>query len=139
MIYSQTGAATRTSVIVVLVVCALLAVAVMLLPRGFSDDLSKIGQGSVVVVLTHDKSTVGSMQLMGLLNKVRADYTGQVDFLAVDVATREGQDFIRQQAVYNVVLVLFGQDGTRLGVLDGNIGEQHLRSKLDGILSSKQE
>ena len=136
MNYIQAGSATRTSLIVVFVVCAFLAVAVMLLPKGFSDDLSKIGQGSVVVVLTHDKNTVGSMQVMELLNKVRSDYAGKVDFLVVDIATREGQDFIREQGVFDVVLVLFGEDGARRGVLGGGIGEKNLRSALDGILSS---
>lgn len=135
MIYTQTGSATRTSLIVVLVICASLAVAVMLLPKGFSDNLSKIGQGSVVVVLTHDKNSVGSMELMELLNKVRSDYAGKVDFLAVDFNSREGQTFGRQQAVGSVVLVLFGPDGARRGVLGSRIDEKDLRSEIDGILS----
>jgi hypothetical protein len=135
MTYTQAGSATRTSLIVVLVVCALLATAVMLLPKGFSGNLSKIGQGSVVVVLTHDKNTVGSMQFMALLNKVRSDYAGKVDFLAVDIATSEGQAFIRQQGVGAAVLVMFGPDGVRRGVLGGGIAEKDLRSTLDVILS----
>lgn len=135
MIYTQAGSATRTSLIVVLLVGAFLAAAVMLLPRGFSDNLSKIGQGSVAVVLTHDKNAVQSMEVMTLLNIVRADYAGKVDFLAVDVNTREGQAFTRQQGVGAVVLVLFGPDGAKRGVLSGGIGEKDLRSALDGILS----
>ena len=133
---TQAGAATRTSLIVVLIVCTLLAAAVMLLPKGFSDNLSKIGQGSVVVVLTHNKNSVRSIEYMALLNKVRSDYEGKVDFLAVDVDTSEGQAFIRRQGVGAVVLVLFGPDGARRGVLGGNIVEKDLRSELDGILSS---
>ncbi|MFW2372750.1 MAG: hypothetical protein ACN4GM_06470 [Gammaproteobacteria bacterium] len=135
MTYTQTGSAARTSLIVVLVICGLLAVAVMLLPKGFSDDLSKIGQGMAVVVLTHDKNSVGSMQFMELLNKVRADYAGMVEFLAVDINTREGQAFSRRQGVGAVVLVLFGPDGTRQGVLYSGIGEKALRSEIDNIVS----
>lgn len=134
MIDSQTGSATRTSLIIVLVVCASLAIAVMLLPKGFSDNLSKIGQGLSVVVLTHDKNSKGSMEAMVLLNKVRADYAGEVDFLAVDIATREGQAFGRQEGVGGVVLVLFGPDGARRGVLNGGIGEKDLRSEIENIL-----
>lgn len=107
----------------------------MLLPKGFSDNLSKIGQGLPAVVLTHDKNSVGSMEVMVLLNKVRADYAGKVDFLAVDIDTREGQAFSRQQGVGGVMLVLFDPDGARRSVLNGGIGEKDLRSEIDNILS----
>lgn len=135
MTYTQTGSTTRTSLIVVLVIGGLLAVAVMLLPKGFSDDLSKVGQGSAVVVLTYDKNLVASMQNMELLNKVRSDYAGKVEFLAVDINTREGQAFSRRQGVGAVVIVLFGPDGARQAVLYSGIGEMRLRSEIDTILS----
>ena len=54
MIYTQTGSATRTTLIVIVGVCVFLAVAVMLLPKGFSDDLSIIGKDMAAVVLTHE-------------------------------------------------------------------------------------
>lgn len=135
MNFNQAGSAARTSIIVIFIVCALLATAVMLLPKGFSDDVSKIGQGSVVVVLTHNKNSVASIELMALLNKIRSDYEQKVEFLAVDVDTREGQAFIRQQGVGAVVLVLFDIEGTRRGVLAGGIAEKNLRSGLDSLLS----
>lgn len=135
MTYTQTGSATRTSLMVVLVIGGLLAVAVMLLPKGFSDDLSKIGQGSAVVVLTYDKNLVGSMIFMELLNKVRSDYAGEVEFLAVDINTRKGQNFSRRHGIGAIVLVLFGPDGVRRGFLNGGIGEKVLRSEIDNILS----
>lgn len=134
MTYRQTGSTTRNSLMVILVIGALLAVAVMLLPKGFSNDLSKIGQGLAAVVLTHDKNSVGSMEYMELLNKVRSDYTGKVDFLAVDIDTRKGHDFSRRQGVGAVVLVLFGPDGVRRGVLNSGISEKELRSEIDNIL-----
>ena len=135
MTHSQTGSVTRTNLMVVLVVAAILAAAVMLLPRGFSDDLSKIGQGVAVVVLTHDKNSVGSMEYMELLNQVRSDYDGKVEFLTVDIInSREGQAFSRRQNVGSAVLVLFGPDGVRRGVLYHGIGEQQLRSELNRII-----
>lgn len=135
MNYTQTGSAIRSSLIVIFIICALLAAAVMFLPKGFSDNLAKIGQGSVAVVVTHDKNSLGSQDLMNLLNKVRADYAGKVEFLAVDVNAREGMAFTRQQAVGSAVLVLFGPDGSRQGVLTSRIGEKELRSELDRVLS----
>ena len=135
MTYAQTGSARHTNLVIILFVCVILVAAAMLLPKGFSDNLSIIGQGSVVVVLTHDKNTVGGVVTMDLLNKVRSDYKGKVDFLAVDVNTQKGQVFTRQQGVGATVLVMFGPDGSRRDVLGGSIGEQELRSALDDILS----
>ena len=135
MTYSQNGFARYINLIIIFVVCAILVTAVMLLPKGFSDDLSKIGQGSVVLVLTHDKNTVGGMVAMELLNTVRSDYEGMVDFLAVDVNSSQGQAFTRQQGVSSDVLILFGPNGSRRDVLGADISEKELRSILNTILS----
>ncbi len=135
MTYTQTGSARHTNLVIILFVCVILVAAAMLLPKGFSDNLSIIGQGSVVVVLTHDKNTAGGVVTMDLLNKVRSDYKGKVDFLAVDVNTQKGQVFTRQQGVGANVLVMFDPDGSRRDVLGGGIGEQELRTALDDILS----
>ena len=137
MTSSKTGTAKYTRLIVIFAICAVLATAVMLLPKGFSDDLSKIGQGSVVVVLIHNKNSVESLEVMELLNKVRSDYTGKIEFLAVDIDTNEGQTFVQRQGISNgrTVLVFFGLDGTRKGVLGGRISEKALRSELEGNLS----
>ncbi|NOX42762.1 MAG: hypothetical protein GXP19_03385 [Gammaproteobacteria bacterium] len=135
MIYTQTGSATRTTLIVIVGVCVFLAVAVMLLPKGFSDDLSIIGKNMAAVVLTHDKNSVESLEYMTLLNTVRSNYTGKVNFLVVDVNTREGQAFRQQQRVGAVVLVFFSPDGTRRGTRGSDIGEMELRSELDKLLS----
>ncbi|GJM05371.1 MAG: hypothetical protein DHS20C09_13620 [marine bacterium B5-7] len=134
MTYAQTGSAKLTNFVIILVICVILVAAAMLLPKGFSEDLSIIGKGSVVVVLTHDKNSVNGMEMMDLLNKVRSDYKGKVDFLAVDVNSPKGQAFIQQQRVGTIVLVLFGPDGSRGDVIGGDIGEQELRSALDNIL-----
>ena len=135
MIYSQNGFARLTNLVILLTVCVILVAAFMLLPKGFSDDLSKVGQGSVVLVLTHDKDTVGGMLAMELLNTVRSDYEGLVDFLAVDVNTPQGHAFTRQQGVGSVVLVLFAPDGSRLDVLSAGINDKELRSVLNAALS----
>ncbi|KPK51227.1 MAG: hypothetical protein AMS22_11320 [Thiotrichales bacterium SG8_50] len=110
-----------------------MVVATMLLPKGFSDDTSKIGQGSVVLVLTHDKNFMGGTVAMEMLNRIRSDYEGKVDFLAIDVNTPQGQAFTRLQGVGSEVLVLFGPDGSRRDVYGAGISEKELRLVLDGI------
>lgn len=133
MTYTQIGSATRTTLIVVLGVGAFLAIAVMLLPKGFSDDLSRIGQGKAAVVLTHDKNSMWSLQYMELLNKIRPAYTDKVEFLVVDANTSEGQSFKQQQGVGAIVLVFFGPDGTKRGTFDNGMDETALRAELDKL------
>ena len=135
MTYTQNGFARQINIVIVLVVCVILVIATMLLPKGFSDDMSKIGQGSVVLVLTHDKNFMGGALAMEMLNTVRSDYEGRVDFLAIDVNTPKGQAFTRLQGVSAEVLILFGPEGSRRDVFRAGIGEKELRSVLDSILS----
>src|SRR5262245_40071363 len=89
----QTGSALRSSLITLGIIAALLVIAFMMLPKGFSDDLSRIGQGVDVVVLTHNKEAVQSQELMTLMNKIRMDYAGRIEFLAVDIDTDPGKAF----------------------------------------------
>lgn len=127
----QSGSALRSTLITVAVIVVLLAFAAMQLPQGFSDDLSRIGQGKNVVVLTHNKEAVQSANLMDLMNDIRGDYEGRVEFLAVDIGTREGEAFLRGQQVGASMLLLFGPDGERRGVLADIRNEQELRRALD--------
>lgn len=126
----QTGSAKLTLAILLGLACVL-AIAVTLLPKGFKDDLSLIGQGNVSVVLTHDKNLVGSTHMMELLNTVRPDYEGRVEFLAVDTATPVGQKFVHDQRVGVVNLVIFDPQGKRQSIVNGGIDEQQLRRVLD--------
>lgn len=131
----QSGKASVITLAVIAGICGLLFVMYMMLPKGFKDDLTLIGQGAVTVVLTHDKNLLDSVQTMELLNEVRAEYEGRVEFLAVDVATPVGQGFVREQRVGVVNLVIFGPDGARREVVDTRLSEQQLRSVLDAVLS----
>lgn len=133
MLRRQYGSATRNGMIVVLVMVVLIAIAVMMLPKGFSSDVSVIGKGVPVVVLMHDKNTVMSLDLMELLNRIRPDYAGRVEFIAVDVNSGEGQAFSRQQGVGGAMLIIFDGDGTRLEVLDHTVDEASLRADLDTL------
>lgn len=134
MNYQQTGSTKLTKLMVIVAICSILVFAVMMLPKGFKDDLTLIGKGSVTVVLTHDKNLVGGTTTMALLNDVRSDYKGTVEFLAVDIATQVGQAFMREQRVRAIELVVFGPDGSRLQVLRAGITEQELRTTLDELI-----
>lgn len=131
MRHNESGSALRSSLITVGIIAALLVIAFMMLPRGFSDDLSHIGQGGNVVVLTHNKEAVQSLDLMTLMNKVRGDYDGRIEFLAVDIDTEAGQTFMERERIGGSALLLFGPDGARRGVLVSVRDEQTLRAALD--------
>ncbi len=127
----QTGSALSSSLLTLVAITVLLGIAVMMLPKGYDDDLSKVGQGVNTVVLIQNKGAQQSMDLLNLLNQVRDDYQGRVDFLIADVDTEEGLAFKNSQRLDSSELVLFGPDGTQLNVLNNSIDEAGLRKALD--------
>ena len=134
MNYTQTGSATRTTLITLAAIVAFLLIAILLLPKGFSGDISIIGQGSRVVVLAHNKDSVQSLTLMGLLNNVRSEYSNRIEFRVVDMNTPQGQAFLQQQQVQLGSLLFFAPNGTRQRVVGNIDDETELRSNLDAFL-----
>lgn len=123
----------RTSLITIATIIILIGAAAMLLPKGFSGDLSRIGQGINTVVLVHNKESVNSLELMTLLNKVRGDYDGRIEFLIADISSATGKAFVSEQQLRNSVLVLFDTTGQRLNVLANIADEATLRQALNKI------
>lgn len=120
-----------------LLVVAALAFVVVKLPRGFSEDLSVIGQGKNVAVMVHDKEGVQSMNLMSMINKVRGEYADRIEFRVADANTKEGLAFSEKHQAPSASLILFARDGRRLGIVDGERGAQDpdaLRKTLDEAL-----
>jgi len=108
----------------------------MLLPRGFSDDLSLVGTGSGSVVLVNDKNLVAGQTTMELLNNIRSDYEPNIHFIVVDIATPTGQEFVRKQNAGVISLSFFGSDGRRVNLLESGVTEQKVRAVLNRMLSN---
>jgi hypothetical protein len=87
------------------------------LPRGFSDDLSSIGKGKPAVVLVRDKNAVESFDLIEVMNGIRDQYAGQVEFLLTDSNTPEGRAFIADKGGARVTLVVLDANGKTVNVL----------------------
>jgi len=134
MNYTQTGSAIRTTLVTLAAIVAFLLVAVLLLPKGFSEDISIIGQGSRVVVLAYNKDSVQSMTLMDLLNKVRSEYSNRIEFRVIDMNTPQGRAFLQQQQVQLGSLLLFAPNGTRQRAVSNIDDETELRANLDAFL-----
>jgi hypothetical protein len=127
----STRTTLRDSLITIAAILGGLAFAAAMLPRGFSDDLSKIGRGGNVAVLVHDKNSPQSLALMTLVSAVRSDYSGKAEFLVADTDSDTGKAFVRDQQVGESILVFFGPKGTRRGAVQRIKDEQDLRLALD--------
>ncbi|MFZ2507907.1 MAG: hypothetical protein WAW79_05455 [Steroidobacteraceae bacterium] len=135
MLIAQSGSAVSKSLVTLAIIGAALAAGVLLLPKGFSGDTSKIGQGVPVAVLTHDRNTVYSQEVMDVMNKVRNDYAGRFEFVVVDLGSEKDRPFLQQQRLNSAALLLFSPDGRRLGTVDNATEEQALRAALDRVLA----
>jgi hypothetical protein len=93
------------------------AAAAMNLPRGYSDDLSRIGKGQAVVVLVHNKNSPESIELMQVLDNVRGKYSERMEFLLTEPNTPQGKAFMAANNAPSVSLVLFDAKGKQVKVL----------------------
>jgi hypothetical protein len=117
---SQTGAPARAGKIKWAVIGLLLLVAaivIMNLPRGFSDDLTRIGKGKAAVVLVRDKSAVQSFDLIDMMNGIRDQYAGKVEFLLTDFNTPEGRAFMTANGAERVTVTVFDANGSKVNIL----------------------
>jgi len=121
--------------IIALVIVAFFTTAIMFFPKSISNDTTIIGKGSNVAVLAHNKESVQSLTLIELMNKVRTDYAGRVEFVVADIDTPQGRKFIADQQVDAGTLLLFGADGTRRQVVSNINNQSILRSALDAAFN----
>lgn len=102
---------------------------------GYSKDLTRVGAGQPVLVLAHDTNSVGSAEVMELMNGIRADYAGRVEFLVAHLALPEAQAFAAQHGARQGSVLLFAADGTRVGLLEMPKSADELRRALALALS----
>lgn len=101
------------------------------LPGGaYPTDLSRVGAGRPVLVLAHDTNYVGSAEVMELMNGIRGDYDGRVDFLVAHLALADAQVFAERHAARDGTVLLFAADGRRVGVVHMPQNADELRRAL---------
>jgi len=108
--------------------------AAMMLPRGFSDDLSLVGKGKAAVVLVRDKNAVESFTLMEVMNGIRDQYAGQVEFLLTDFNTPEGRAFITANGAARVTVVVLDANGNKVSVLYPPQNAESMQQAIAGAL-----
>jgi len=114
----------------------LVATVIMNLPRGYSDDLSRIGKGKAAVVLVRDKNAVQSFDLMNVLDGIRDKYAERVEFLLTDFDTPEGRAFITANNAARATLALFDADGKLVKVLYAPQTAENVQQEIAGILGA---
>lgn len=98
----------------VLFIAAMVALAVMTLPRGFDTDLSKIGAGKPVLVFVYDPNLAVSNQQTMEMDKAREIFTDGLHFLVADIGRPDTQQFMRRYQAEPTQLLLFAADGSLL-------------------------
>lgn len=106
----------------------------MNLPRGYSDDLSRIGKGKAAVVLVRDKNAVQSFDLVEVMNGLRDQYAGRVEFLLTDFNTPEGRAFIAAKGGARVTLVVLDANGKMANVLYPPQTTESVEQAIAGVL-----
>lgn len=110
-------------------------IAVSLLPRSFSQDLSVIGQGTNAVVLVHDGNILQSTDTMVAMNAIRDDFDERVTFIVADINTPEGKRFADNHGFGQAALAFFAANGDRLQVLYSEQTGESLRQHLNTIFN----
>lgn len=116
-------------------ILALIVLIAWNLPRGYSNDLTQIGNGKNIVALVHDHDLVNSAGLMENLNKIRHDYKGLIEFVVADLKIAEGQTFATAHNVEAVTLLFFAPNGTLLGTIEGVQDLDTLRNTLNRVFN----
>jgi len=117
----------------ILIIAGLIFV-VLELPQGYSDDLSVIGQGQNVVVVIHDSKKFPSVEFLSRMNEIRDEYQGRIVFCVADIKDKKGAAFAKQQHVTPPSLLLFAEDGTRLGAIKASRSPAEVRDAIKRML-----
>jgi hypothetical protein len=87
---------------------------VMILPKGFDTDLSRIGAGKPALVFVYDPNLVVSNQQTREMDKAREALGAELHFLVVDIGRPASQAFMQQHQAKATQLLLFAGDGKTL-------------------------
>jgi len=101
----------------------------------YPTDLTRVGAGTPTLVLAHDNSYIGGAAVMELMNDLRGDYTGRVDFLVAHLQMADGAAFARRFGAQDGTVMLFGADGRSLGILHMPRSVGELKGALDQALA----
>lgn len=130
----QTGALTQNLIAIVLIISGLVVVFLSMLPPSYNTDPSVIGQGKPVIAVIYDNASDVSLRLAEAFNVIRADYEGLLEFIAIDVNTPIGQQFLITHKVASANALYYSAEGKRVFVLHGPREATELRESIQQTL-----
>lgn len=102
-----------------LLIAGMVAIAWTQLPRvGVATDLSVVGQGEPVLVLTRDVNYLGGAEVLELLKPIQSQYAGQVHFRIAHLGQPDGRAFADRHSTQDGDLTLLDESGQRIGALE---------------------
>lgn len=125
--------------ITIVVVFGAAALIIGLLPRGgLSTDLSRIGQGTPVGVLTYETAHPASMDLMELVKEFQAEVPDGIEFLVAHLGSPDGDAFARQHnAGTPGLLVFFDGNGDLQTVLRAPDSTAQIRGAARSVMQER--
>ena len=104
---------------------------IALLPRGYSQDTSEVGQGEKVVVLFQQEFSVESQKNMDTLNALRSEYNDRVKFIVTDKKMAQGKKFAETHEVESTAFLFFAPSGKKIHTIYGEQSAQALRDSVN--------
>lgn len=116
-------------------IIGLLFAAWQLLPRtGLSTDISVVGQGTPVLVLTRDVHYLGGAEVLEMLKPMQVEYAPGLLMRVAHQGHDSSRQFSEQHGARDGDLLLFDAEGKLLGSLQVPSNEAMLRQWLDPLL-----
>jgi len=119
----------------VLLVAALVGYLISATPRGFSTDLSKVGEGKTSIVAVHDVNIIASTALMDVLQRVHDRFEGHARFLVADVNTRDGRAFAERHGAGPGTLLVIDSGGSLVARSHVALDETTVITFIEGALT----
>lgn len=109
------------------------------LPRGggYPTDMTRVGAGLPTLVLAFDMHYTGGTAVMALMNEIRADYAGRMEFLVANLGMPDGRQFANSHAAFDGTVLLFDAAGKRIGWLHQPGSVTELRQAIDQAMLAK--
>ncbi len=100
----------------------------------YRTDLSGIGKGQAALVLTVDGNFMIGAEMLKVLDGVRPDFAGSVQFLVASMGLPEGQAFSRRHQTSDGTVVVLDAGGRPVAVLHPPRTPEELRQALQQAL-----
>lgn len=118
-----------------LVFAGLVVIAMLALPKPFSTDLDRIGQGKPAIAIIYEMENEAVNSLMDGFNKIREEYEHAVEFLMVDTASPKGQSFLRQNPAAAGTALFYSASGEIMNILHGPQEEHILEQSVKQVFN----